>query len=137
MPYLPFCMNRAIIPSVMTEGALAHGVLPETVRSQTADAVELEVEIPAECDYFDGHFPEMKLLPAVAQIDLVTLYATRYFGVSRAVKSVRRFKFSEKIFPGTRVVFSLSFNREKATVTFKLTDAASGTAYSSGSYSAL
>ena len=120
----------------MTQGPLAHGVLPEKILSQTADSVELEVEIPPACDYFDGHFPEMKLLPAVAQVDLVTWYAAAYFALPRAVKSVKRFKFSEKIFPGSRVIFTLTRKQETGTVTFSLKDAVTGAAYSSGSYTA-
>lgn len=118
----------------MTDVAIAHGVLPETVISQSETAVVLQATIPEQCDYFDGHFPCMKLLPAVAQVDLVSLYAAHYFGAARSIQQAKRFKFSEKIFPGATVVFTLSYTAESKMVAFKLTDAQSGAAYSSGSF---
>ncbi|MCR5724120.1 MAG: hydroxymyristoyl-ACP dehydratase [Treponema sp.] len=118
----------------MTQGALAHGLLTETIISQSADSVVLQVKIPTSCDYFDGHFPAMKLLPAVAQIDIITLYAAEYFGIPRPIGSVKRFKFSDKIFPETEILVSISYNSEKKSVTFKISDAKTGVAYSSGTY---
>ena len=32
--------------------------------------IELEITFTEDCDFFDGHFPQIHLVPAVAQIDL-------------------------------------------------------------------
>ena len=44
-----------------------HDIKDEQVVNQAENEIYLELVIPAYCDFFDGHFPEYKLLPAVAQ----------------------------------------------------------------------
>lgn len=90
----------------------------------------LEVFIPASSDYFDGHFDQFKLMPAVAQIDLVTSYARFYFGVEKTLSDIKRAKFIRPLKPDTTVLFSLSLKGQ--TLTFKITDKADGSAYASG-----
>lgn len=115
-----------------------HGIPAETVlsRKETASGleVELEVMIPGSSDYFDGHFPDFKLLPAVAQIDLVAHFAQRYFGTSLSCPDVKRFKFSDKLLPDSTVVFKLKYENEKRRVSFEICDFSGVKVYSSGSY---
>ena len=111
-----------------------HGIPAETVLYKKENAVDLEVKIPATSDYFDGHFPEFKLLPAVAQIDLITLFSQRYFGLERSIPEIKRCKFTGKILPDTLVVFHLAYDEQKKTLTFKLQDFSAQITYSSGSY---
>ena len=114
---------------------MIHGIDEEEVIEKSESSVSLRVKIPAESDYFDGHFPAFKLLPAVAQIDLLAHYAQKYFGLSLSTPSIKRFKFSGKILPDTVVIFSITFDSEKRRVTFEVTDASDGKSYSSGGYS--
>lgn len=117
-----------------------HGIPAETVMSRKENdsitEVQLEVNIPATSDYFDGHFPQFKLLPAVAQIDLVAHFAQRYFGADLSIQEIKRFKFSEKILPDTIVIFSLEYNSQKRKVSFKLTDFSESKIFATGSYTA-
>lgn len=115
-----------------------HGIPAETVLSRRENdknlEVELEVLIPSTSDYFDGHFPDFKLLPAVAQIDLVAHFAQRYFGTELSTPDIKRFKFSDKIFPDSTVVFKLKFEGEKSRLSFEIADFTGSRTYSSGSY---
>ena len=111
-----------------------HGIPAETVLYKKENAVDLEVKIPAMSDYFDGHFPEFKLLPAVAQVDLITLFSERYFGIPRTIPELKRIKFTEKITPDTTVVFHLSYDAKKNVVSFKLQDFSGQITYSTGTY---
>jgi|GEM_PF-756563 len=125
----------------------AHGISDETVLSRTADvngsllSVTLRFTIPAASDYFDGHFPQFKLLPAVAQFDIVTSFAEKYFGVSRFIPSIRRIKFSARILPDTTAVLSLTA-KDSSTFIYELSQADKNTAadskrtvtFSSGSF---
>ena len=113
-----------------------HGIPAEIVQYKKDNAVDLEVKIPATSDYFDGHFPELKLLPAVAQMDLTALFAERYFGLERTVPELKRCKFTEKILGDTTVVFHLAYDEAKNTLSFKLQDLSAQVTYSSGSYTA-
>lgn len=117
-----------------------HGIPAETVMSRKENGsiteVQLEVNIPAKSDYFDGHFPQFKLLPAVAQIDLVAHFAQRYFGTDVSIPDIKRFKFSDKILPDTIVIFKLKFDSEKRKLSFELTDFSESKIFATGSYTA-
>lgn len=115
---------------------MIHGIPEETVIEQTENSISLKVLIPASSDYFDGHFPQFKLLPAVAQIDLVAHYAHKYFKTALSTPDIKRFKFSDKLLPDSTVVFSLKFDSEKNKVSFTVADFEGEKSYSSGTYTA-
>lgn len=118
----------------------AHGIPAETLVSRkesgTVTEVRLAVHIPETSDYFDGHFPQFTLLPAVAQVDMVVHFARRYFGTSLSVPDIKRFKFSEKLLPDSDVVFSLKYDAGTSAVSFSISDCADGKTYASGTYTA-
>ena len=112
-----------------------HDIVNEEVVSKEENQISLEFVIPASSDFFDGHFPEYKLLPAVAQFEVVTRYSKKYFGTQRWVPSIKRIKFSAPIRPDTKIHLDLKYNTEKGTVTFNLADAnVEGKVYSSGTF---
>lgn len=99
------------------------GIRDEKVIERSETRVVLEVFIQDDCDYFDGHFPSFKLLPAVAEFTLVEKYARKYFGVSAFVSSIPRMKFSSPLLPNTTVLFSLAYNSDKK-ISFDISDSA-------------
>lgn len=131
--------KKPVIQMLFAQGN-PHGIPAETVMSRKENdsitEVQLEVNIPATSDYFDGHFPQFKLLPAVAQIDLVAHFAQRYFGTDLSIQEIKRFKFSEKILPDTIVIFSLKYDSQKRKASFKLTDFSESRIFATGSYTA-
>ena len=115
-----------------------HDIVNEKVLSKEDGKVELEFVIPITSDFFDGHFPEYKLLPAVAQFEIVTRFAKKYLGTQRWVPSIKRIKFSAPIRPDTKIHLELKHNTAKGTVTFHMADAnVEGKVYSSGTFNAL
>lgn len=115
-----------------------HDITNEQITAQEADKITLEFVIPETSDFFDGHFPEYKLLPAVAQFEVVTRFSRKYFKTQRYVPSIKRIKFSAPIRPETKVRLNLSRNTAKGTVTFEISDAnVEGKVYSSGTFNAL
>ncbi|HAH62775.1 MAG TPA: hydroxymyristoyl-ACP dehydratase [Treponema sp.] len=114
-----------------------HKIENEEILSRTEDSVELRFCIPASSDFFDGHFPEFKLLPAVAQFECVTRFAKKYLGTQRYVPRIHRIKFSAPVRPDTTVQLKLELNKEKHTVSYSLWDAKkSEKVYSSGTFTA-
>ena len=101
----------------------AHGIGDEQPVRQEACLVELLFSVPADSDYFDGHFPDFKLLPAVAQFDIISRFARRYFGISPFIPRIRRVKFSSPVYPGSRVRLTMRLDREKSSISFELADA--------------
>lgn len=115
-----------------------HDIKDEQIISKEEGKVVLEFVIPASSDFFDGHFPEYKLLPAVAQFEIVTRFSRKYFGTQRWVPSIKRIKFSAPIRPDTKIHLELTYKAEKQSVTFNLSDAnVEGKVYSSGTFNVL
>lgn len=115
-----------------------HDIINEQIISKEDDKISLEFVIPGTSDFFDGHFPEYKLLPAVAQFEVVTRFSRKYFGTQRFVPSIKRIKFSAPIRPDTKIHLDLTRNVAKGTVTFNMQDAnVEGKVYSSGTFNAL
>ena len=115
-----------------------HDIKDEQIISKEEGKVVLEFVIPASSDFFDGHFPEYKLLPAVAQFEVVTRFSRKYFGTQRWVPSIKRIKFSAPIRPDTKIHLELTYKAEKQSVTFNLSDAnLEGKVYSSGTFNVL
>ena len=79
-----------------------------------------------------------KLLPAVAQFEIITRFSRKYFGTQRYVPNIKRIKFSAPIRPDTKIHLALTYKKDKGTVTFNMADAnEEGKTYSSGSFSVL
>ena len=115
-----------------------HDIKDEQIISKEDGKVVLEFVIPASSDFFDGHFPEYKLLPAVAQFEVVTRFSRKYFCTQRWVPSIKRIKFSAPIRPDTKILLELTYKAEKQSVTFNLSDAnVEGKVYSSGTFNVL
>ena len=115
-----------------------HDIKDEKIISRDEANIVLEFVIPASSDFFDGHFPQYKLLPAVAQFEVITRFSRKYFGTQRYVPNIKRIKFSAPIKPGTNIHLELIYKKEKSTVTFNMADAdVEGKVYSSGSFAVL
>lgn len=115
-----------------------HDIKDEVVVSKEENSVVLEFVIPASSDFFDGHFPQYKLLPAVAQFEVITRFSRKYFGTQRYVPNIKRIKFSAPIKPDTKIHLELTYKKEKGSVTFNMADACvEGKVYSSGSFAVL
>ena len=112
-----------------------HGIRDERVLERDDLHVLLELVVPADSDFFDGHFPQYKLLPAVGQFQIITRLARKYFGTDASVLRIRRIKFSSPILQDTKVRLSMTLNERKDSVSFTMSDAAAGRSYSTGSFS--
>jgi uncharacterized membrane protein len=98
---------------------------------KTGNSACVEFSIPGTSAYFDGHFPEFPILPAVAQIDLTTRFAAKYLGTGIGISQIRRVKFSSLIRPGAPL--SLNLEKNDTSITFKLSSPDGEIVYSLGS----
>lgn len=113
-----------------------HSIENEKILEKEDNKIALEFIIPEESDFFDGHFPEFKLLPAVAQFEVITRFSRKYFGTQRYIPSIKRIKFSAPIRPDSNIRLDLAKNVAKGTVSFNMADAQNAEhVYSSGSFS--
>ncbi|MFT3709636.1 MAG: AMP-binding protein [Archangium sp.] len=90
----------------------------------------LAMTITPDLKPLEGHFPDVPIVPGVAQLDWAISFARDQFTMPSNLLRVEVLKFQKLMQPGHQVALSLDWNVEKTTLTFKFT-AEKGT-YSSG-----
>jgi len=113
-----------------TESQGNAGLVGEKVIEKNENSLTLEFLIPETSSYFDGHFPNFPILPAVAQTELVIRFASQYLGTGIDVSEIPRIKFSNLVWPSTPLVLKLEKNEK--TVSFKIVSPDGNAVYSIG-----
>ena len=103
------------------------------VIEQKENSVGIEFSIPETSPYFDGHFPEFSLLPAVAQTELVIRFASENLGTGIDVAEMKRVKFTKFIRPNETLLMRLEKSGES--VSFKIISPDEKSTYSFGTIS--
>lgn len=80
--------------------------------------MRLHLEVPTDLTYFEGHFPEVPLLPGVVQVAWAIELGQRLLGVSGNFRGLNAVKFMRVIQPACTVVLSLEYQREKRQLDF-------------------
>jgi 3-hydroxymyristoyl/3-hydroxydecanoyl-(acyl carrier protein) dehydratase len=87
--------------------------------------ITAEAQVPADCVWFDGHFPKKPILPGVAQLTLVADILHRALGTPVVVEQVSRVRFKQMIQPDEVIAISLSpTNSDAAAYGFRLANSA-------------
>ena len=68
--------------------------------------ISADARIPADSPWFDGHFPDAPVLPAIAQLDMVIAMIAEAEGAAFTLKSATRAKFKRLIGPGAALVLT-------------------------------
>jgi 3-hydroxymyristoyl/3-hydroxydecanoyl-(acyl carrier protein) dehydratase len=76
-------------------------------RRDDAGCIELELEVPADNPWFDGHFPGFAILPGVVQIGWAAHFGHALCGFGPGVRGMEQIKFKRPILPGARLILSL------------------------------
>ncbi len=107
----------------------------ETVIAQREDSVSVSLFVSKDCSFFDGHFPEFKLMPAVGQFGIVSHLAVKYFGLPNSVSKIKRMKFSMPVRPDSTLKIDMECNRSRNEVSFLISDVSNAEiVYSSGKF---
>jgi len=101
-----------------------------TVIEKTERSVTLYFSVPDSSPYFDGHFPGFPILPAVAQMELVMRFASRYLGTGISLMEAKRIKFTNIIRPCVLLLLKLA--KKENTITFNLSSQEDKIVYSAG-----
>ena len=96
------------------------------------NGIRLKLIFLSGSTYFQGHFPEFALLPAVVQIHFALYFSHRLFYTPLVFSKMLRLKFSDMIRPGKTVYLTLTPKND--TLSFSYTDE-EGKPYASGSFS--
>ncbi|WP_414829120.1 thioester dehydrase [Alteromonas sp. H39] len=92
---------------------------PEILAESTsADNAVLSLYVSDKLSWFDGHFPQQKVLPGVVQIDWAGKIGKAVFAGDRVFSQLTNIKFKSMVLPDTRMTLELRFNAEKGTLAF-------------------
>ncbi|AMP00375.1 AMP-binding enzyme family protein [Collimonas arenae] len=91
---------------------------------QEAGRVLLELTVPKDLLYFNGHFDGAPILPGVAQLDWAIHYGRAYFALAPQFLGVQALKFQRVITPGMVVQLELINDTQKNCLTFRIASAA-------------
>ena len=107
-----------------------HGIsfVPEV---QEENRVAVTFAVSETCDFYDGHFPEQKFLPAVAQFHIAVKVAEQYFKVEIPLVETKRIKFSHPILPETPIKLTITCEGNKFQFVY---NDESGQEYSKGAF---
>lgn len=103
-----------------------------SVEERDGEQLNIQVRFPTSSIYFDGHFPQFKLLPAVVQVDLVLHWCHKYLGSSLKLIKIPRVKFSRPLCPNSMIHLEASYNAEMSKISFKFQDLDKNQTCSSG-----
>jgi 3-hydroxymyristoyl/3-hydroxydecanoyl-(acyl carrier protein) dehydratase len=84
------------------------------------DGAQVEVAVPRDLDYFDGHFPGAPVVPGVVQIKWVLALARRCLGIGGVFAGVEALKFQEALRPGAEVTVELKYAAAAGKLHFSL-----------------
>ena len=74
-----------------------------TIEEHTSDMFKVKVFIGEDLVYFDGHFENFKLLPAIAQVKIVINIFKNIFNKDLIVTKLLKLKFTDMILPNTNI----------------------------------
>jgi 3-hydroxymyristoyl/3-hydroxydecanoyl-(acyl carrier protein) dehydratase len=81
--------------------------------------VQLTLHVQPDLQWFEGHFPDVGLLPGVIQTTWVVEFARRYFHLPGDFRSMSNMKFMRFIMPDTTVTLGLRYIAEKGELSFE------------------
>lgn len=81
--------------------------------------VELEITVPSDLYYFDGHFPDAPILPGVVQVDWAIGNGRRYFNLPQSFKGINALKFQQVIQADMPVTLELQHDIQKNSLNFR------------------
>lgn len=86
---------------------------------QDAARVLLELTVPADLLYFDGHFTVAPVLPGVVQVDWAIHYGRQYLGLPGGFAGINALKFQQMIRPEQPVRLELVHDAAKCSLNFR------------------
>ncbi|MFC4701784.1 3-hydroxyacyl-ACP dehydratase FabZ family protein [Glaciecola siphonariae] len=88
----------------------------------SVDVAELKalitLHVPEDLSWFDGHFPEQKVLPGVVQIDWAGKFSKALLLNSERFSQLTNVKFKSMVMPNTQMSLELTYLPEKHLIKF-------------------
>ena len=92
---------------------------PTIINLETSsNSALIALHVPTDLSWFEGHFPEQKVLPGVVQIDWAGKFGKALFTDTAEFRQLTNIKFKTMIMPDTDVTLELNYLPEKETLKF-------------------
>lgn len=91
---------------------------------------EVEIVVPADCRWFEGHFSAYPILPGVVHIGWAIHFAAELRGFNANIRTLEQVKFKRPILPDARLILHLAPSADGRKLRYDYRDA--DTSYSSG-----
>jgi acyl-CoA synthetase (AMP-forming)/AMP-acid ligase II len=112
--------THAALLALLDEAPVARPRLPRiSVVEQSAQRVLLELAVPSELFYFDGHFAQAPMLPGVVQVDWAILLGRRHFALAPSFEAIHALKFQQVIQPEAVVRLELIHDEQRGSLGFR------------------
>lgn len=117
--------TQADLLALLEAGTPARPRFPRiTLLEDTPARKLLELVVPADLLYFDGHFTVAPVLPGVVQVDWALHYGRLHFGLVGVFGGINALKFQQMIRPGMPVQLELAWDAVKGSLNFRYFSAA-------------
>ncbi len=94
--------------------------LPQVSQQQTtATGMVLQLELAPELACFEGHFPDLPILPGVAQLEWAVHFGCALLGAPTEFQGMDAIKFQQIIRPGTKIELALDYLPAKQQLHFR------------------
>ncbi|WP_341503730.1 hydroxymyristoyl-ACP dehydratase [Gallaecimonas sp. GXIMD4217] len=87
-------------------------------RTQTESGWQLRLQVPADLFYFQGHFPDLPILPGVVQLDWAIRLGCDCFGLKPRSRRMEALKFQAVVLPGMELLLNLAYDEAKGKLSF-------------------
>lgn len=84
------------------------------------DTAVFTLVVPADCPFFEGHFPGRPVLPAIGQLAMLAVLLRRVIGSSVCLTGVDGFRLSRQVLPSERIEIRLEALRARDKVPFAI-----------------
>jgi 3-hydroxymyristoyl/3-hydroxydecanoyl-(acyl carrier protein) dehydratase len=77
------------------------------------------VHLSEDLFYFQGHFPDMEILPGVVQIHWAVTWGRQFLDAGEHFSCMDQVKFHKPVMPGDTLTVSLEWSEETALLAFR------------------
>lgn len=78
-----------------------------SVARRTPDGVQIELSVPRDLAYLEGHFPDAPIVPGVVQIDWAIQLAARYLQLELEAGTQFQVKYRRLLLPDRQITLTL------------------------------
>jgi 3-hydroxymyristoyl/3-hydroxydecanoyl-(acyl carrier protein) dehydratase len=84
----------------------------------SSGAARIDLHIPHDLCFFEGHFPGCSLLPGVVQVNWAVQFGRQHFALPARFSYLSQVKFMRVITPGSPATLTLEYKAERGELSF-------------------